>query len=151
MSTIKRPPGRITYRPAGITDIPAIFAIRLAVRENRLSDPASITHADVVAYLDKVGRGWVAESGDMILGFSFANRSGLVWALFVAPGQEGRGIGTTLLARCTAWLREEGVATAFLETGVGTRAEGFYRAHAWRETARAGESVSFVQTLENNS
>ena len=130
---------RITYRAAGITDIPAIFAIRLAVRENVLSDPASITHADVAAHLGRIGCGWVAESGDMILGFALANRSGLVWALFVAPGQDGRGIGTALLDHCTAWLREEGVTTAFLETGIGTRAEGFYRANGWRETSRSAE------------
>ena len=89
----------------------------------------------------------LAEGPDGLLGFAFANRSGLIWALFVAPGHEARGIGTRLLAHCLDWLRAEGVAVAFLETGQATRAEAFYRRRGWHEVARGAASVAFRLSL----
>lgn len=137
----------IRCRLATLDDWPPVQALRLAVRENQLTNPDSVTRAHYDAYLTTEGRGWVAEENGTIRGFSIANRSGLIWALFVAPGHEAQGIGTALLALCTDWLRSEGVTQAFLETGANTRAETFYRRAGWRETGRDGESVSFVLGL----
>lgn len=136
-----------TYRRATLADRDAISAIRLSVQENILRDPSRVTEADYRAYIDEIGRGWVAEIEGRIIGFSFANRSGLIWALFLAPGHEGHGTGRALLALCLAWLREQGVAQAFLDTGAGTRAEAFYRRQGWRETARDGSSIAFALAL----
>lgn len=44
---------------------------------------------------------WVAEAGDEIVGFAFSWACGDMWflaELFVAPGQQGRGVGNKLLA-----------------------------------------------------
>ena len=49
----------LTFRPATVADIPALSAIRLAVQENRLSDPARITRQMYEDYLDRLGRTWV--------------------------------------------------------------------------------------------
>lgn len=133
----------VTYREARLDDEAAITAVRLSVRENVLRDPTKVTHADYVAYLTEIGKGWVAEIDGRIVGFSFANRSGLIWALFLRPGTEGRGIGKHLLRLCTDWLRSIGVRRAFLDTGPGTRAEEFYRRQGWEEVARDDLKVDF--------
>jgi N-acetylglutamate synthase-like GNAT family acetyltransferase len=133
----------VTYREAALADEQAIFALRLSVRENVLRDPSRVTHADYVAYVSEIGKGWVAERAGEIIGFAFANRSGLIWALFLRPGCEGQGIGKQLLQRCTAWLRAIGVREAFLDTGAGTRAEEFYRRQGWTEVARDELKVDF--------
>jgi GNAT superfamily N-acetyltransferase len=136
-----------TYRIATLEDHAGITEVWMAVTENRLRYPFRVTHADYVAYITEVGRGWVAEIDGEIIGFSFANRSGLIWALFLRPGFEGRGIGKKLLGFCLDWLREIGVDVAFLDTGAGTRAETFYRRQGWRETARDGDSIAFAREL----
>ena len=133
----------ISCREAELGDYAAISAVRLAVTENRLSDPSKVTHADYIEYLTETGKGWVAEDAGRIAGFSIVNRSGLIWALFLQPGYEGRGIGKDLLARCLEWLKHIGVPRAFLDTDAGTRAELFYRRQGWREVSRNGTKLDF--------
>ena len=41
------------------------------------------------------------------------------------------------------WLAAQGVGEAVLETGVGTRAERFYRRFGWREAGRTRSDVIF--------
>ena len=124
-------------RLAGPADIPRISAIRTAVRENRLRDPAAVTPAMVAEFMDEIGQFWVYEERGRVLGFSAADfRDGHVWALFVEPAQEGRGIGRALLDRACAVLLERGHLEANLTTGANTRAERFYRRDGWREAGR---------------
>jgi len=137
----------VTYREATLDDWAPITEVRMSVRENVLRDPSKVTQADYVAYVTEIGKGWVAEIGGRIVGFSFANRSGLIWALFLRPGTEGRGIGKQLLALCLDWLRAIGVREAFLDTGPGTRAEEFYRRQGWREVERDELKVDFKLRL----
>ncbi|MBC7664344.1 MAG: GNAT family N-acetyltransferase, partial [Caulobacter sp.] len=85
----------LAFRRAAETDIPAMSRIRLAVRENALSNPARITEAMYRDYLDALGRGWVAELDGEIIGFSYADRTDAsIWALFVDPAREGLGAGS---------------------------------------------------------
>lgn len=64
--------------------------IRLAVTENRLRDPARITRQMYEDFLERDGRGWVAQLDGATVAFSYANRTdGSIWALFVEPAQEG--------------------------------------------------------------
>lgn len=121
--------------------------IRLSVAENILSDPARVTLADYAAYQTDQGQSWVIEAEGRILAFSAAYRSGLIWALFVRPGFEGRGLGRLALEECLAWLEHGGAGRAFLDTGAGTRAEGFYRLQGWREINREGDRVDFELSL----
>lgn len=137
----------ITYREATLADWAAITEVRMSVHENVLRDPSKVTRADYVAYVTEIGKGWVAETSGRIIGFAFANRSGLIWALFLRPGSEGRGIGKQLLSLCLDWLRAIGVREAFLDTGAGTRAEEFYRRQGWREVDRDELKVDFKLRL----
>lgn len=135
-------------RRAVAGDQPRIFAIRMGVRENILSDPSKVTDEDVAWYRDNAIF-LVAENAGEIVGFACANhQTGLIWALFVDPAREGRGHGRALLDAALAGLRAAGHAQAWLETGAGTRAERFYREHGWRDMGRGldGQTV-FTRAL----
>lgn len=122
-------PGRI--RRAGYGDVPALMAIRAAVRENVLSDPARVPALAVRAFIDRTGI-WVWEEDGRVLGFSAVDtRDGSVWALFVDPTAEGRGIGQALLPPALDDLRRAGWREARLTTQPGSRAERFYRRDGW--------------------
>ncbi|HYP34231.1 MAG TPA: GNAT family N-acetyltransferase [Burkholderiaceae bacterium] len=122
----------LALRRATVADIPAMSRIRLAVRENRLSDPARITEEMYRDYLDALGRGWVAELDGAVIGFSGADRGdGSIWALFVDPAHEGLGAGKRLLRLAVDWLFEIGFEEVWLGTQPGTRADGFYAAQGW--------------------
>lgn len=135
-----------TYRIAAAGDIPAMSAIRLAVRENRLRDPGRITAQMYADFLDALGRGWVCERDGVIAGFAYADRmEGSIWALFIDPAHEGAGIGRQLLALATGYLFEQGHAKVVLTTGPGTRADRFYIAQGWQRSHRGGDAeASFV-------
>jgi GNAT superfamily N-acetyltransferase len=121
-----------TFRRAIEADIPALMRIRLAVRENRLSNPARVTPAMCSDYLDKLGRGWVAELDGQIIGFSYADRTDAsIWALFVDPQHEGLGAGKQLLRLAADWLFEIGHDEVRLGTQAKTRADRFYAAQGW--------------------
>jgi GNAT superfamily N-acetyltransferase len=118
-------------RRAGRADVPRIMQIRHAVRENRLSDPNSVTAADCVAFMER-SEFWVWEEDGVILGFAAGDpRNGWIFALFVDPEHEGRGIGRALLPLACATLRSVGYDIATLSTSPGTRAERFYRTNGW--------------------
>ena len=114
-------------------DIPAMSAIRLAVRENRLRNPSRITHQMYVDYLDRVGRSWVCEVDGAVAGFACADKTdGSIWALFISPASEGLGIGQRLMGMMTDYLFSLGHDKLVLSTGGGTRADAFYRAQGWQ-------------------
>jgi GNAT superfamily N-acetyltransferase len=87
---------------------------------------------------------WVWEEGGQILGFSAGDtRDGTIWALFVDPACERRGIGRALFEATCETLRRAGHRTAMLTTDPGTRAERFYRAAGWKAvgTSSRGELI----------
>jgi GNAT superfamily N-acetyltransferase len=121
-----------TIRAAREADIPAMSAIRLAVTENRLSDPGRITHAMYVDYIAQRGRSWVCEIEGVIAGFASADTAAAsVWALFVSPPREGQGIGKRLLALLTGHLFSLGHDQVVLSTSADTRADVFYASQGW--------------------
>ncbi len=139
-------PGRI--RRAGCDDVPVLMAIRSSVRENVLSDPAKVPASAVRDFIDRTGI-WVWEEDGRVLGFSAVDtRDGSVWALFVDPTAEGRGIGRALLPPALDDLRRAGWREARLTTQPGSRAERFYRRDGWSAdgTAADGDQV-FHRTL----
>ncbi len=84
-------------RMATADDIPRLIEIRTAVRENRLSNPLSIGRAAYAAFMNHSPI-WVWEDSRGIAGFSAGDTTtGWIWALFVDPPCEGRGIGQELL------------------------------------------------------
>jgi GNAT superfamily N-acetyltransferase len=127
------------YREAQPADIPAMSAVRLAVTENVLSNPARITPADYADYTFQRGRGWVAEAEGRVVGFAVADLLGHnIWALFVHPDYAGRGIGKRLHERMLTWYFTQTAETVWLSTAPGTRAEEFYRRQGWQDTGRTG-------------
>ena len=120
------------FRQATSYDIPAMSAIRLAVRENVLSDPNKVTQQMYENYLDLLGRGWVAEIDGSVVGFSYADKTNSsIWALFVSPSHEGKGLATQLLHMATDWLFDQGEKCVRLSTRMGTRADRFYGLQGW--------------------
>lgn len=123
----------IHYREATVADIPAMAAIRLEVAENALTDPSLVTRGMYHDYLTSAGRGWLCEVNRRVVGFSIAVRDrAIIWALFVHPQFEGRGIGQQLLSRAVDWLFEEGVEVISLTTDPDTRADKLYQAAGWQ-------------------
>ncbi len=130
-------------RSAIRADPPRIYDVRQGTAENRLSDPNSVTDAEVTWYLEN-GIFLVSEDETRLQGFTCANpQTGYVWALFVIDEAQGRGHGTALLAAAMLRLREAGNRQAFLSTGIGTKAEKFYRSKGWTPTGvnRQGDVV----------
>ncbi|HEX2080796.1 MAG TPA: GNAT family N-acetyltransferase [Longimicrobium sp.] len=124
-------------RVATEADVSEMHRIRLAVRENRLADPDAVQPHHTRAMITDNGRGWVAEMDGRIAGFAVADLArGNVWALFVDPELEGRGIGRRLHDEMMGWFFAQGVERVWLSTDPGTRAEAFYRAAGWQQ---AGE------------
>ena len=105
--------------------------IRHSVRENRLSDPNLVTGKDCAEFIGR-SEMWVWEEDGIVQAFAAGDiRDGWIWALFVAPEYEGRGIGKALLSMACETLRNAGYAVAKLSTAAGTRAERFYMENGW--------------------
>ncbi|HEX9919263.1 MAG TPA: GNAT family N-acetyltransferase [Pyrinomonadaceae bacterium] len=123
----------MNFREAGIEDIPALFDVRLSVKENILSDVRKVTPEMCAAYLGESGKGWLCEIEGKVVGFSVASvEDASIWALFVKPSYEARGIGKRLLQLATDWLFETGATSIVLSTDADTRADKFYERQGWR-------------------
>jgi ribosomal protein S18 acetylase RimI-like enzyme len=122
-----------SIRRARDEDHARITEIRNAVTENVLGDANRLlVDSDYPWFRDNPGV-WVWEENGTILGFSAADtRNGSIWALFVAPGHERRGIGRALFGKACEVLRQDGHRTAWLTTEPESRAAGFYRAAGWQ-------------------
>ena len=132
----------MALRLAQFADIPEMHMVRLSVHENVLRSHVSVTPAMYRSMLMDRGRGWVDERDGRIGGFGVADQlTRNIWALFVAPGFEGNGIGRSLLAAMVTWLHEQSSAPIWLTTEPRSRAERFYRAAGWRDagTTETGE------------
>jgi GNAT superfamily N-acetyltransferase len=123
-------PGLI--RRATDADRARISEIRFAVAENVLRDRSRVTDDMVTWFIDNPGI-WLWEEDGQVLGFSAADtRDGSIFALFIDPGHEGRGIGRALFARALDCLRQAGHRTGHLTTQPGSRADRFYQKAGWR-------------------
>jgi GNAT superfamily N-acetyltransferase len=130
-------------RRATDADRERINEIRFAVKENILRDRSRVTHEMVTWFIENPGI-WLWEEDGRVLGFSAADtRDGTIFALFIDPEHEGRGIGRALFARALDSLREAGHKTGSLTTQPGSRADRFYQAAGWKAvgTSERGERI----------
>ena len=138
----------MAVREATINDIPRIQVVRNSVKENPLSDPALVPDSDVEDYMFRRGKGWVYEDDKTIVGFaivSVIDRN--VWALFIEPGHDKKGIGRQLHDEMINWYFQQTGETIWLGTAPGTRAESFYRKAGWTETGTHGKGeIKFEMT-----
>ncbi len=140
----------MSIRQAIISDIKQIQWIRNAVKENTLSDPSLVTDDDVIEYISWRVRGWVYETEGVITGFSIISLVDQnVWALFVHPDFEKRGIGRLLHNEMMNWYFENTDKLVWLSTSPGTRAEQFYRRAGWQENGTYGKGeIKFEMSKE---
>lgn len=137
------------FRPARMEDIAGMHRVRVAVNENRLSNPDRISPADYSNFISRRGKGWICELDGTIAGFSVIDmQDENVWALFVDPEYEGRGIGKQLQTIMLDWYFGQRFEKVWLGTAPGTRAEKFYRLTGWTEAGMHGPEVKFEMTRQ---
>jgi GNAT superfamily N-acetyltransferase len=120
-------------------DIAALFDIRTSVRENHQSHAglaaAGITPDSIARMLETTSRAWIAVTDDTPVAFSMANaEEATIFAMFVRPGHEGRGLGARLMRAAEGWLFGAGCSEIWLLTSAdpAVRANGFYRHIGWQ-------------------
>lgn len=128
----------MNLRIATRDDTAELWRVRYAVTENTLT-PGRISDAELHAYLEDYGRGWVVElAPGRIAGFAIGDaRNGHIWAMFVDPALHGQGYGRRLHDVMVNWLFEQGHTRLDLGTMPNSRAEAFYRRAGWRPTGEA--------------
>lgn len=130
----------MSIRVATPADVEALFDVRTSVRENHQGREElaalGVTPESVAEMLRTSSRAWLAEMDRRAAAFAMADAAlGTVFALFVRPGYEGRGLGRALLAEAERWLFARGWDEVWLLTGSDERlrARGFYRRLGWRD------------------
>jgi GNAT superfamily N-acetyltransferase len=100
------------------------------VTENVLT--SIITEEMIIDVMEKHGRIWIYDLEGQAVGFSAADkRTSNIWAFFVLPAWENRGVGKRLLHESVQWLWSEGARLIWLTTEPQTHAEEFYRRQGW--------------------
>ncbi len=121
------------FREATVEDIQAMHVVRMAVKENVLNDPLLVTEDDYIKYLTTHGKGWLCEVNNEVAGFAIIDTErNNIWALFVSPEHEGKGIGKNLHDIMLKWFYSLSSGELWLTTGINTRAEIFYNKAGWQ-------------------
>lgn len=139
------------FREANPGDISQLMNVRFSVNENVLSNRNLVTEKHCEEYLTMRGKGWVCEINKQVVGFSIADlKDHNVWALFVKPNYEGKGIGKKLQKMMLDWYFSQTKERIWLSTSPGTRAELFYRKNGWMEKGMlANGEVKFEMSWED--
>ena len=135
-------------REAKIDDIKQIQSVRHSVTENILSDPGLVTDEDCKEFITIRGKGWVCEIDNEIVGFSIVDlKENNIWALFLRPEFEKKGIGRKLHDSMLDWYFKQTTKSVWLGTSPNTRAEKFYRKSGWTEIGVHGKGeIKFEMT-----
>ncbi|MGF2412263.1 MAG: GNAT family N-acetyltransferase [Ferruginibacter sp.] len=138
------------FREALTNDIKQIQVVRNAVKENVLSNPGLVTDKDCVEYLTLRGKGWVCEADGTIVAFAIADLiDNNIWALFVHPGFENKGIGKKLHDNMLNWYFDQQKEMVWLSTSPNTRAEKFYQMQGWKAVGLYGKGeIKFEMTKD---
>jgi GNAT superfamily N-acetyltransferase len=141
----------VIFREAKIEDIKQMQEVRKSVKENILSDPNLVTDRDCEEFITVRGKGWVCEMEDKIVGFAIVDlKENNIWALFLHPAFERKGIGLKLHKMMLDWYFSQTTTNVWLGTAFNTRAERFYRKAGWKEVGLHGTGeIKFEMTFEN--
>ena len=141
----------MVFREAKIDDIKQIQIVRNSVIENTLSDPNLVTDEDCKEFITARGKGWVCEIDNSIVGFAIVDlQDNNIWALFLNPEFEKKGIGQQLHKRMLDWYFMQTKNNVWLGTAFNTRAENFYRKAGWKEVGLHGKNeIKFEMTYDN--
>jgi GNAT superfamily N-acetyltransferase len=128
------------FREATINDVPALFAVRTATRENPLTldelRALGITEPSVRERMLGTYAGWLCEADGKVVGFSMADRkTGELWVIAILPEYEQKRIGARLMQMAEDWLWACGCPEAWLTTSIdpSLRAYGFYQKCGWSD------------------
>ncbi|GEP52151.1 hypothetical protein FNO01nite_28230 [Flavobacterium noncentrifugens] len=139
------------FREAKIEDIKQIQIVRNSVKENTLSNPALVTDADCENFMFHRGKGWVCETYNRIAGFAIADlREDNIWALFLHPEFEGKGMGKKLHQMMLDWYFSTGKEKVWLGTSPNTRAEKFYTKAGWKRNGMHGKNEVKFEMLKQD-
>lgn len=140
----------MVIREAVVKDINQIQDVRNSVKENMLSNPALVTDADCEEFITRRGKGWVCEVNNQVVGFAIADlKEHNIWALFLKPEFEGKGIGRGLHDTMMDWYFTQTKTKVWLGTAPATRAESFYLKKGWSRAGRHGsKEVKFEMTYD---
>ena len=143
-----------TIRRATVDDAEAIEDVRIATWKacyrgylpDAYLDSLTVTASRVEQYRRAIedvesAERVIADSGAEVIGMGFAGppedaevdaRVGELYALYVLPGWQGRGVGRALLNRLTAGLRARGYSSAILWALRDRQAtRRFYESNGW--------------------
>ena len=124
----------LNFREATVSDIKQMHVVRMAVKENKLRTPLLVTENDYFHFLSGRGNGWLCEADHQIVGFAIIDMErNNVWAMFVRPDFEKKGIGKKLHNIMLEWYFNQTEKTLWLGTAHNTRAEKFYKLCGWKE------------------
>lgn len=124
-------------RVATDEDVQSLFEIRTSVAQNHLSREQmaalGITPQVLVQAMGESECIWIAEIEGQALAFAMIDReTGELFALFVRPGHENRGLGRRLMAVAEAALFEQHERIFLITDGrESIRANGFYQRLGW--------------------
>lgn len=140
------PDPRFLIRVAGEADVEALFDVRTSVVQNFQSREElagiGVTPHTVTRMLRTTSRAWIAEEDGRAVAFSMADADeGTVFAMFVRPEYEGRGLGRALMRHAERWLFDCGWSEIWLLTGSdpALRAVGFYLHLGWVPAGREAD------------
>lgn len=138
-----RPPSPPLIRSACVADVSAMFIVRTSVRENALTidelAQMGITPEAIATAVNGSPCAWVAEVDAEVVGFAMVDLdTACLFAAFVLPGYEGKGLGTGLIRACEGALFERH-RLAWLETARHSRAAGVYRHLGWGNEVDIGD------------
>ena len=138
-------------REAKVEDIKQIQVVRNSVKENTLSDPGLVTDKDCEDFIITRGKGWVCEINNEVVGFSIVDlKDNNIWALFLKPEFEKRGISKQLHDIMLDWYFVQTRVNVWLGTSPDTRADLFYRKMGWTEIGKHGKNeIKFEMTYDN--
>lgn len=140
----------MNFRQATTEDIPQIQIVRNSVKENQLSNPNLIPDNLVEEFITKRGKGFVCEKDDKIVGFSIVDFvENNVWALFILPNFEGKGIGKKLHQLMLDEYFSKTKETIWLSTEANSRAETFYKKQGWKNAGFLGNEMKFEMSFED--
>ena len=140
----------MNFRQAIPEDIPQIQSVRNSVKENQLSNPNLIPDDLVEEFITKRGKGFVCEIDDKIVGFSIVDFvENNVWALFILPNFERKGIGKKLHQLMLDEYFSKTKETIWLSTEANSRAEIIYKKQGWKNAGFHGNEVKFEMSFED--
>lgn len=139
------------FREATIHDIQQMQIVRHSVKENVLSNAALATDIDCEYFITAKGKGWVCKEENVLIGFAIVDlKDNNIWALFVLPEYEGKGIGKKLHDIMLGWYFNQTKKIVWLSTAPNTRAEKFYRKAGWKEAGIYGtKEIKFEMSYDD--